>query len=319
MNMLKRWAQRGLQRPSTPNPNYVPTTDLKRDLGKLLSQQISLLVFVRYEHGDDIPNSQAAFLRDLAAQGWHIWIIDNSATPLSKALQERCGCSLYWQRQNSGMCIGAYADAIAILNEILDESDNLITPIALALVNNSFLPLLKPSENPLLTELFSVPIAADHFRGLTESREQAYHLQSYILILGSCGWRGKEVVHHFWQQCRNLGKRTDVISNGEVALTGVLQSAGLEADVILPLSQLAAQGQTRVGVQAHHPVSPVEHNSYLVYWKELLQLTGVIKKSTLNNASQSITAGATLSDFIAIARKAELPGAEEAIDRLVRH
>jgi len=292
---------------------------LKPRLQQLLSQPTQLLVFVRYERSDDLPNCQAAFLANLASQGWCIWIVDNSDTPLSTTWQERSGCSLYWQRQNSGMCVGAYADAVALLNSALDETTTLITPAKLALVNNSFFPLLAPSDNPLLHDLFSRPLPATHFRGLTESREQSYHLQSYILILGSDGWRGVSAARNFWQSCQTLGQRMEVISEGEVALTGILQSAGLQAEVILPLSQLAALEQTRIGVQAHHPVSPIEHNPYLVYWKELLQLTGIIKKSALNNASQSITADATLADFIAIARQAQLPGAEAVIDRLVRH
>jgi len=319
MNRLSRWIQRQLRRQPHRSTTSKAALDLKPRLHQILSQPSQLLVFVRYERSDDLPSCQAAFLADLASLGWHIWIVDHSAIPLATTWLECSGCSLYWQRPNSGMCIGAYAEAISLLNDVLDESATLITPTKLALINNSFLPLLAPSANPLLTDLFSLPLSATHFRGLTESREQAYHLQSYILILGSDGWRGVSAARNFWKGCQNLGQRIEVISEGEVALTGILQTAGLQAEVILPLSQLAAQGQTRVGVQAHHPVSPIEHNPYLVYWKELLQLTGIIKKSALNNASQSITADATLADFFAITRQAQLPGAEAAIDRLVRH
>ncbi len=319
MNRISRWIHRRLRRSTPRNTASAAALALKPRLQQLLSQPSQLLVFVRYERSDDLPTCQAAFLADLASQGWCIWIVDNSTTPLSTTWQERSGCSLYWQRPNSGMCVGAYADAIALLNGVLDEATTLITPTKLALINNSFLPLLVPSANPLLNDLFSRPLPAAHFRGLTESREQDYHLQSYMLMLGGDGWREVSAARNFWQRCQTLGQRMQVISEGEVALTGILQSAGLQAEVILPLSQLAAQEQTRIGVQAHHPVSPIEHNPYLVYWKELLRLTGIIKKSTLNNASQSITADATLADFIAIARQAQLPGAEAAIDRLVRH
>lgn len=319
MNRLKRWARQRLRPPVQPSTANATTIGVKTQLRQLLSTPTRVLVFVRFERGDDLPSCQAAFLADLAAQGWQIWIVDNSSRALSATWQQQSGCSLYWQRPNHGMCIGAYADAIALLNAVLDESHSLITPTALALMNNSFLPLLIPSANPFLQALFFHPLAADQFRGLTESREQSYHLQSYMLVLGTNSWRGTPPVRDFWQRCRNLGQRIDIISEGEVALTGILQSAGLHADVILPLSQLAAQEQTQVGVQAHHPVSPIEHNPYLVYWKELLQLTGIIKKSALNNAGQSLTAGATLAEFLRIARRSELPGAEAAIDRLVRH
>lgn len=276
-----------------------------------------LVVFVRYEQGDDLPSCQAAFLADLARLGWTVWIVDNSPVPLVHAARERCRCGIYWQRPNSGMCIGAYAHAIALLEQVLADNADLHPP-TLALINNSFLPLLPPSANSILNELFHRPIGADHFRGLTEAREQAYHLQSFLLILGSRAWQS-EPARLFWQQCRQLRQREQIISHGEVALTGVLLRAGLHSEVMLPLSSLAALGQTRVGIQDHHPVSPIEHNPYLVYWKEVLQLSGIIKKSALNNASQSRTAGATLAEFLQVAGSTGLPGAESAIDWLVRH
>lgn len=296
-------------------------TEAAAAIGQELEERLSgsdrLAVFVRYEQGDDLPDCQAAFLADLARIGWLVWIVDNSPVPLAGAWRQRSGCTLYWQRQNRGMCIGAYADAIGQLERVMERRPERRPP-TLALINNSFLPLLPPSANPLLRQLFSRPLPADHFRGLTEAREQAYHLQSYLLVLGYAAWHSAPA-RAFWQRCRELRQREQIISEGEVALTSALLAAGLTSEVMIPLSRLAAMEQTRMGIQEHHPVSPIEHNPYLVYWKELLQLTGILKKSALNNASQSRTAGATLAEFMQVARRAGLPGAAAAIDRLVRH
>ena len=293
------------------------TSALVKELEAQLTQHNQLAIFIRYEQSDDLPRSQVAFLADLAQMGWLVWIVDNSPSPLSTTWREASGCSLYWKRMNRGMCIGAYADAIALLEQVM-ECNSFLKPPTLALINNSFLPLLPPSANTILRDLFCNPLPPDHFRGLTEAREQAYHLQSYLLILGAQAWCSV-ASREFWQRCRNLRLREQVICEGEVALTGTLLAAGFTSEVMIPLSRLAAMMQTRMGIQDHYPVSPIEHNPYLVYWKELLQLTGILKKSVLNNASQSRTAAATLADFIHVADKAGLPGATEAIDRLVRH
>jgi hypothetical protein len=292
------------------------TRALITELDAKLTQHNRLAIFVRYEQTDDLPGCQAAFLADLARMGWLVWIVDNSPIALSTTWRQDSGCGLYWQRVNQGMCIGAYADSIALLEQVM-ESNSSLNPPTLALINNSFLPLLPPSANTILRDLFCIPLPPKHFRGLTEAREQAYHLQSYLLILGAQAWCSV-AAREFWQRCRNIRLREQVISDGEVALTGTLVAAGFTSEVMISLSRLAAMGQTRMGIQDHHPVSPIEHNPYLVYWKELLQLTGILKKSVLNNASQSRTAGATLADFIQVAEKADLPGATEAIDRLVR-
>lgn len=293
------------------------TSTLVTELDAQLTQHNQLAIFVRYEQSDDLPGCQAAFLADLARMGWLVWIVDNSPIALSTSWRRASGCALYWQRVNRGMCIGAYADAIALLEQVI-ESNSHLKPPSLALINNSFLPLLPPSANAVLRNLFCHPLPVDHFRGLTETREQAYHLQSYLLVLGAQTWCSM-AAREFWRRCRNLRLREQVISEGEVALTGTLLAAGFTSEVMIPLSRLAAMEQTRMGIQDHHPVSPIEHNPYLVYWKELLQLTGVVKKSVLNNASQSRTAAASLADFIQVARQEGLPGAAAAIDRLVRH
>jgi hypothetical protein len=293
------------------------TSALVKELEAKLTQHNRLALFVRYEQSDDLPSSQVAFLADLAQMGWLVWIVDNSPIALSTTWRQDSGCALYWQRMNRGMCIGAYADSIALLEHVM-ESNSSLKPPTLALINNSFLPLLPPSANTILRDLFCSPLPPNHFRGLTEAREQAYHLQSYLLILGAQAWCSV-AVRKFWRRSRNLRLREQVISEGEVALTSTLLAAGFTSEVMIPLSRLAAMGQTRMGIQDHHPVSPIEHNPYLVYWKELLQLTGILKKSVLNNAGQSRTAAATLADFIHVADKAGLPGATEAIDRLVRH
>ena len=315
----RQWLRRRYTRVPIPAPAAQPAQweqDQIPDLSPLLQSNDRIAVFVRYEQGDDLPACQAAFLADLAQLGWRIWIIDNSPTPLTADWQKQSACTLYWQRRNQGMCVGAYAQAILLLHRSLSGRTNTQWP-NLALINNSFLPLLPASANPVLMDLFSRPLAADQARGLTEAREQAYHLQSYLLLFGSKAWCAPEVLE-FWKGCLSLSRREDIITHGEVALTAVLKSAGLHTEALLPLSRLALDSSTRMGVQDHHPVSPIEHNPYLVYWKELLKLTGIIKKSALNNASQSRTAQATLVEFIHCARQAGLPGAEAAIDRLVR-
>jgi hypothetical protein len=192
-------------------------TVIEHELEKRLSDSDRLALFVRYEQGDDLPLCQAVFLADLARMGWLVWIIDNSPVPLAEAWRHRSGCTLYWKRQNWGMCIGAFADAIGQLEKVMDRRPE-ERPLTLALINNSFLPLLPPSANPLLRQLFSCPLPADHFRGLTESREQAYHLQSYLLVLGFAAWHSAPA-HAFWRRCRELRKREQIISEGEVALT----------------------------------------------------------------------------------------------------
>lgn len=293
------------------------TSAILTRLDAQLTQHNRLAIFVRYEQSDDLPGCQAAFLADLARMGWLVWIVDNSPIALSTTWLQDSGCALYWQRVNRGMCIGAYADSIALLEQVM-ESNSSLKPPTLALINNSFLPLLPPSANTILRDLFCIPLPTDHFRGLTESREQAYHLQSYLLVLGAQAWCSV-AAREFWQRCRSLSLREQVISEGEVVFTGTLLAAGFTSEVMIPLSRLAGMMQTRMRIQDHHPVSPIEHNPYLVYWKELLQLTGILKKSVINNASQSRTAAATLADFIHVADKAGLPGATEAIDRLVRH
>lgn len=302
-----------------PTKAVVPEsmTTIGQSLDLLLDRSDRFLVFVRFEQGDDLPDCQATFLADLSKMGWAVWIVDNSPRPLNKQWRESCGCQLYWHRANEGMCIGAYADAIAAMKRALRSRPE-YTPPTLALVNNSFMPLLKPSANAILRRMFNESLPKNHFRGLTESREQAYHLQSYLLILGSDAWHS-EVAEEFWRQCQDLRQREKIISNGEVTLTRTLLQAGLECEVMIPLSRLAAMSKDYVGIQDHHPVSPIEHNPYLVYWKELLQLTGIIKKSALNNASQSRTAGASLTEFLHVADQASIPGASAAIDRLVRY
>lgn len=291
--------------------------DQNLDLSALLEGSDRIVVFVRYEQGSDLPHCQAEFLADLTKLGWRIWIVDNSSIPLAAEWQQQSACTLYWQRRNQGMCIGAYAHAIQLLQRALAKIERTQWP-TLALINNSFLPLLPASANPVLKELFNIAPAPDQVRSLTEAREQAYHLQSYILLFGAKAWRDPDVLN-FWRHCLDLRKREEIISYGEVALTAVLHGAGIRTQCMLPLSRLARDSNTRMGIQDHHPVSPIEHNPYLVYWKELLELTGIIKKSVLNDASQSRTAQSTLVEFIQCARLAGLPGAEAAIDRLVRH
>ena len=318
---LRRWLRGKQGSPTTSQPS-AEQDPIEIALAALLGtaplqEAQRLLVFVRYEQGEDLPECQANFLADLTRLGWAIWIVDNSPLPLAGPWLERIQAALYWQRPNQGLCIGAYGAAIELLHRVLGRQTNLKPP-TLALVNNSFLPLLPASANPILFNLFTKPLPPGHFRGLTESREQAYHLQSYLLLLGPEAWHTQQA-REFWLECAGLKEREALISQGEVALTGVLQQQGLRPEVMVPTSRLAAIASHRIGVQEHHPVSPIEHNPYLVYWRELLQLTGIIKKSALNNSSQSRTAGTSLVEFLEIAHQAGLAGAEAVIDRLVRY
>ncbi|MEB3353875.1 MAG: hypothetical protein VKM34_06530 [Cyanobacteriota bacterium] len=280
-----------------------------------------LAVFVRYGAGRTLPPWQSRFLAELADLGWLIWVMDHSPQPLSLSALKGCGAQLYLQRPNQGMCVGAFAHAIELLHRCCDSSDPtapLVPPTSLALINDSFLPLLPLHDTPPLNRLLSPGINDDRIRGLTESCEQSYHLQSYLLVLGGQAWLSP-ASRLQWQRCLQLAGRQQVIAAGEVGLSQCWQEQGLQLEPVLPLSVLAAAGRTRIPVERNDCLSALQQNAYLVYWRELLQLSGVFKKSTLTDLHQSRISQATLQDFLEVASSAGVHDPASVIDHLVRH
>jgi hypothetical protein len=222
------------------------------------------------------------------------------------------------------MCLGGFAHAIALLHHVRAQDAQTSTsperhpgPISLALINDSFLPLLPLAGNEVLSTLLQPGINEDHVRGLTESCEQGYHLQSYLLVLGQQAWLSDASRQH-WERCLRLAGRHQVIAAGEVGLSQCWRQQGLRLQPALPLSALAAAGRTRIPVERNDSLSALQQNAYLVYWRELLLLCGIFKKSALTDLHQSRVSQATLQEFLEVAAVAGVHSPPSVIDHLVR-
>jgi SAM-dependent methyltransferase len=170
-------------------------------------------------------------LQDLKSQGFATVIVRNGSENLSRFIETtRDLADLVLVRENAGLDFSAWLSAFALLG---------LEPSALrelVFANDSVVGPLFP-----LREAVSRMAAADcDFWGMTDSWEQAYHLQSYFLCFKEAALRSA-ALSEYLRDYAHPTEKDEIIAQGEVALTQALLAANLRAAAYCPYLEVAEQ------------------------------------------------------------------------------
>ena len=173
------------------------------------------VVYVHFDRNGDVHDYTICLLRAFAAVGYATTFVTNSDVFSDEQVNKvRPFCvSIIWRR-NEGYDFAAYRDGI--LSIPAGDLTHLI------LANDSYYGPLFPLAR-LLDRCN--PEEADVW-GATDSREVAYHLQSYFLLFH------RKAIHsaafrRFWRRYPNVNDKAWVILNGEIGISQEMSRAGL--------------------------------------------------------------------------------------------
>jgi hypothetical protein len=135
-------------------------------------------------------------------------------------------------RKNFGRDFGAWKDGIAFLNNksLFSECSQLY------LINDSLLLLGHNLTNSQFQSKFIYDTDTDVI-GLTESWQQAYHLQSYFLKFNK-GVIHSEIFCDYWLSYPLINSRLFSIENGEIGLSQIMLKNGYNLKAIYPILEL---------------------------------------------------------------------------------
>lgn len=178
-------------------------------------------VFVHYDGGGELRPHTRRYLDALTAEGFCIAFVSNSAITQDGLgyLSDRCARILL--RDNRGYDFAAYRDGILELDVPLGELTTLL------LVNDSvYAPLL-----PLARLFEEMDFAAADIWGATDSWQNRYHLQSYLVAFGPAALAHPAFLA-FWRQLRNARSKWAVVRHYEIGLTRAMLEAGLRCAAV---------------------------------------------------------------------------------------
>ncbi len=228
-----------------------------------------------------VPLCWKSLLLKLRSEGWIVVISSSGILELEQQYLEKAGC-LISQRQNLGLCLGAYRDFCCLLNAQRKLRDQIKT---LVLCNDSTLPLGGAEPMSLQVEKMRLKINHNNPKmiGLTDSvQTRLYHIQSYFLMINSPLLQNS-CWGTFWGKLKLKENKDDIIQEGEVGLTQWLLQHNISLDTSYSLtSVLLNGGDARTELEQLDLRKPDEVNLTLMCWKALLRAGfPLIKKQLL--------------------------------------
>jgi lipopolysaccharide biosynthesis protein len=235
------------------------------------------VIYVHFDNNGLIHDFTLYQLECFRKLGYGITFVTNSpsfpADQLPKLLP-LC-VDIIW-RHNSGHDFGAYRDAVLSLNP--ENFTQLI------LTNDSIYGPLYPLED--LIDRCD-PEKADAW-GATDSRQIAYHLQSYFLLFYREAIRS-DAFRQFWRWYPDVNDKAWVILNGELGISKALVGGGLRLRAVYSCEdaeeRLKAERQTRELATFPEWVHgrADELNPLTYYWEALIarERFPFLKRSTL--------------------------------------
>lgn len=199
-------------------------------------------VFVHFDGGGVLRPHARRYLDALAAAGFCIVFVSNSAIAQESLdhLSDRCVRILL--RDNRGYDFAAYRDGILSLDIQPGR------PAVLLLANDSVYAPVSP-----LAGLFDGMdfIRADVWSA-TDSWQRRYHLQSYLVAFGPAAL-AQPAFLDFWRQVRNARSKWAVVKHYEIGLTRAMQAAGLRCAAVFDYQTLMRRAEAIVEVEDDPP------------------------------------------------------------------
>lgn len=173
------------------------------------------VVYVHFDRNGEVHDYTICQLRAFAELGYATTFVTNSDTfSDEQVVKVRPFCASVIWRYNQGYDFAAYRDGI--LSIPTGDLTHLI------LTNDSYYGPFFP-----LADLLNRcdPEKADVW-GATDSRQVAYHLQSYFLLFH---WKAlhSTAFRRFWRRYPNVNDKAWVILNGEIGISRQMSKAGL--------------------------------------------------------------------------------------------
>jgi lipopolysaccharide biosynthesis protein len=173
------------------------------------------VVYVHFDRNGDVHDYTIGQLRAFAELGYATTFVTNSDTfSDEQVIKVRPFCASIIWRSNEGYDFAAYRDGILSipagdLTQLILTNDSCYGPLF-----------------PLASLLDRCdPEKADVW-GATDSRQIAYHLQSYFLLFHSKALHSA-AFRRFWRRYPNVNNKAWVILNGEIGISHKMSRAGL--------------------------------------------------------------------------------------------
>lgn len=193
------------------------------DHSRALREAGKVCVIAHWDAGGRVSRSTGELIGALQGTGFAVLLVSSApgGRPLSWATPRPTGLTVL-RRPNLGHDFGSWATA-------LDRMPELRRAGALLLMNDS---LVGPFASPAaLFEGFLATTA--EFWGLTDSREEAPHIQSYCL-----GFKGGILEHRrlrrFWSGVRVEPDKGRVVRKYELGLSRLMRQLGIALEVAMP-------------------------------------------------------------------------------------
>ncbi len=206
-------------------------------------------VFVHFDARGVVRAHTRRYLDALAAEGFALVVVDNSPDLAAESLEHLRGrCARILLRRNRGYDFGAWRDGL------LDLGIEAGRYRLVVLANDSVYAPLGP-----LGPLFAgMDFARADVWGATDSWQQRYHLQSYLLAFGEAALAHPAFLG-FWRQVRNTRSKWAVVRRYEIGLTQALQAGGLRCAAVFDYLALMQRAEATLATLHRPPERSVTH------------------------------------------------------------
>ena len=246
-------------------------------------QRSHVVFWHHYDERGFVPKTWLRSLQALRREGW--LVVVSSSHLSERALQElEASQLLISQRQNLGLCLGAYRDFCCLLQErpaLLSQLNCLV------LANDSTLPV--QGEQSLAGCFKEMRIQLEQkiprLGGLTDSIErELYHLQSYLLM-ANAPLLSSKIWERFWRELDISGDKDTLIDRGEIGLSqSVIADGGDTWARHSLISMLANTNGSAQELTSYNIYQLRDVNLTLFAWQSLLRNgCPLIKKQVLFN------------------------------------
>ena len=247
----------------------------------LTKDNVKLFFWHHFDAMGFVPKSWQNVLAELVRQNWVVVVSSSGMQKKAEETLRSHGC-LISQRQNIGLCLGAYRDFCCLINDCRGLRSRIQT---LILCNDSMLPLGGPRPICAQTEAIHQQLKTSKSRlmGLTDSvQTKAYHIQSYFLALNKPLFNSPIWID-FWNRFDPRGDKNDLIQRGEVGLSQWLLRHELTLDAKYSLASILIKSHAvDQALQQLDLRQPEQINTTLMCWNALLKAgCPVIKKQLL--------------------------------------
>lgn len=206
--------------------------------------------FAHFDKDDKVDDYVLRYLRHIKELNFLIVFISTSRLPLCEVARVRSDCYDVILRDNAGLDFGSWAEAFSKHGAVIDGR--------LLLANDS----VYGPIGSLSTALDRMTSRHADFYGLVESIEIAPHLQSWFLLFEPAVAR-HPAFKEIWSRPYRTMTKKQIISQGEVGLSGHLTNAGFRYEALYLSSQSGLFGR-------YFPVNPMHF-----IWRQLLFEEGV--------------------------------------------